>query len=65
MVGTKDWGPGIIDLTMLLFGRMWTLRPWIWKTQIQMYKAWKLACKIKNYAKNMLRLIKISCKKLF
>ena len=30
-VGTRDWGITVISLAMLLFGRMWVLRLWIWK----------------------------------
>ena len=30
-VCTRDWGIAVIGLIMLLFGRMWILRLWIWK----------------------------------
>jgi hypothetical protein len=31
-VGTRDWVIAVISLTMFLFGRMWILGLWIWKT---------------------------------
>jgi hypothetical protein len=30
-VGTRDWDIAVIDLVMLLFGRMWILGLWFWK----------------------------------
>ena len=30
-VGTRDWGIALVDMTMLLFSRIWIWGLWIWK----------------------------------
>lgn len=48
-VGTMDLGIVVIGLTMLLFGRMWTLGHWIWSA-VGCYK-WGLICHLNRIMK--------------